>query len=128
MLWGHPALLAASVLAAPTGSTLSIGDLPFHYVVDGDGDQVALPTTERLINLAAAEMLRRVGIDALMAHKGQPELRIAGLDTVNGSQIALPGPRQAGFAHVVHDLAERQDGGGGRTGQEEGQEGGRRGR
>ncbi len=91
MLWGHPALLAASLLAAPTGSTLSIGDLPFHYVVDGDGDQVALPTTERLINLAAAEMLRRVGIDALMAHKGQPELRIAGLDTVNGDSIALPG-------------------------------------
>ncbi len=91
MLWGHPALLAASVLAAPTGSTLSIGDLPFHYVVDSDGDQVALPTTERLVNLAAAELLRRVGIDALMAHKGQPELRIAGLDTVNGSPIALPG-------------------------------------
>ena len=91
MLWGHPALLAASVLAAPTGSTLSVGDLPFLYVVDGDGDQVALPTTERLVNLAAAEMLRRVGIDALMAHKGQPELRIAGLDTVNGSSIALPG-------------------------------------
>lgn len=91
MLWGHPALLAASVLAAPTGNTLSIGDLPFHYVVDGDGDQIALPTTERLVNLAAAEMLRRVGIDALMAHKGQPELRIAGLDTVNGDSIALPG-------------------------------------
>ena len=91
MLWGHPALLAAALLAAPTGTTLSIGDLPFHYVVDSDGDQVALPTTERLVNLAAAEMLRRVGIDALMAHKGQPELRIAGLDTVDGSPIALPG-------------------------------------
>ncbi|MDQ2928311.1 MAG: type VI secretion system contractile sheath large subunit [Pseudomonadota bacterium] len=91
MLWGHPALLAASVLAAPTGSTLSIGDLPFHYVVDGDGDQVALPTTERLVNLAAAEMLRRVGIDALMAHKGQPELRIAGLDAMNGDPIVLAG-------------------------------------
>ncbi len=91
MLWGHPALLAASVLAAPTANTLSIGDLPFHYIVDGDGDQIALPTTERLINLAAAEMLRRVGIDALMAHKGQPELRIAGLDTVNGNSIALAG-------------------------------------
>jgi type VI secretion system protein ImpC len=92
MLWGHPALLAATVLASPNGSTLSVGDLPFHYVVDGDGDQVALPTTERLVNLAAAEMLRRVGIDALMAHKGQPELRIAGLDTVNGTAIAaLPG-------------------------------------
>ena len=91
MLWGHPALLAASVLAAPTGNTLSIGDLPFHYVVDADGDHVALPTTERLVNLAAAEKLRRIGIDALMAHKGQPELRIAGLDAVNGDAIALSG-------------------------------------
>lgn len=91
MLWGHPALLAASILAAPTGNTLSIGDLPFHYVVDADGDQVALPTTERLVNLASAEMLRRVGIDALMAHKGQPELRIAGLDAVNGDPIVLAG-------------------------------------
>ena len=91
MLWGHPALLAASLLAAPTGNTLSIGDLPFHYVVDADGDQVALPTTERLVNLAAAEKLRRVGIDALMAHKGQPELRIAGLDAVNGDALALSG-------------------------------------
>jgi type VI secretion system protein ImpC len=91
MLWGHPALLAASVLAAPTGNTLSVGDLPFHYVVDGDGDQIALPTTERLVNLATAEMLRRVGIDALMAHKGQPELRIAGLDTMSGDPLSLPG-------------------------------------
>jgi len=91
MLWGHPALLAAAILGAPGGNTLSIGDLPFHYVVDGDGDQVALPTTERLVNLAAAEMLRRVGIDALMAHKGQPELRIAGLDSVGGTALSLPG-------------------------------------
>jgi type VI secretion system protein ImpC len=91
MLWGHPALLAASVLAAPTGNTLSVGDLPFHFIVDGDGDQIALPTTERLVNLAAAEMLRRVGVDALMAHKGQPELRIAGLDAMSGDPISLPG-------------------------------------
>jgi type VI secretion system protein ImpC len=91
MLWGHPALLAACVLAAPTGTTLSVGDLPFHYVVDSTGDQVALPTTERLVDLAAAGMLRRVGIDGLMAHKGQPELRIAGLDAVNGDPLSLPG-------------------------------------
>jgi type VI secretion system protein ImpC len=91
MLWGHPALLAAALLAAPSGNTLAVGDLPFHYVVDSDGDQVALPTTERLVNLAGAESLRRVGIDALMAHKGQPELRIAGLDAVNGEPLSLPG-------------------------------------
>lgn len=91
MLWGHPALLAAALLAAPSGPTLSIGDLPFHYMKDKDGDQIALPTTERLVNLAQAESLHRVGIDALMAHKGQPELRIAGLDSVDGNAIVLPG-------------------------------------
>ena len=47
--------------------------------------------TERLFNLGAAEALRRVGIDALMAHKGQPELRIVGLDAVSGEPLALPG-------------------------------------
>ena len=50
-------------------------------------------------------MLRRVGIDALMAHKGQPELRIAGLDAVNGAQLAaLPGlakpAARMSFTHV----------------------------
>ena len=135
MLWGHPALLAATLLAAPSGSTLSVGDLPFHYVVDGDGDQVALPTTERLINLAAAEMLRRVGIDALMAHKGQPELRIAGLDAVNGAQLAaLPGmakpAARMSFSTSVQgkmrDPDEEKPGQGRR--QEEGSNGRRRGR
>ncbi|HZV92739.1 MAG TPA: type VI secretion system contractile sheath large subunit [Caldimonas sp.] len=116
MLWGHPSLLAASLLAAPVGNTLSIGDLPFHYVVDADGDQVALPTTERLVNLAAAEMLRRVGIDALMAHKGQPELRVAGLDTVNGTQIVLAGlPKPAArmsFTTAVQGKLPDAEGGG----------------
>lgn len=91
MLWGHPAILAACLLAAPTGRTLSIGDLPFHYFTDADGDQVALPCTERLINADTAGRLRQYGIGALMAHKGQPELRVSGLDAVSGDALALQG-------------------------------------
>jgi type VI secretion system protein ImpC len=91
MLWGHPAIVAACVLAAPTGKTLSIGDLPFHFFVDADGDQIALPCTERLINADAAGRLRQQGLTALMAHKGQPELRLAGLDAVAGNALALAG-------------------------------------
>jgi type VI secretion system protein ImpC len=91
MLWGHPAILAAALLAAPTGKTLSIGDLPFHFFTDADGDQVALPCTERLINADTAARLRQKGIGALMAHKGQPELRVFGLDTVSGVALALQG-------------------------------------
>lgn len=89
MLWGHPALLAACLLAAPTGKSLGIGDLPFYYYVDADGDQIALPCTERLINAEAAARLRQVGLTALMAHKGQPELRVSGLETVGGQALAL---------------------------------------
>ncbi len=89
MLWGHPALIAAAILAAPTGKTLSIGDIPFHYFTDADGDQIALPCTERLIAADTAARLRGFGITALMAHKGQPELRLAGLEAVDGSPLAL---------------------------------------
>ncbi|MEO7010060.1 MAG: hypothetical protein ABI156_13005, partial [Caldimonas sp.] len=95
-LWGHPALLAASLLAAPTGTTLSIGDLPFHFVVDADGDQVALPCTERLINLDAAARLRAYGINALMAKKGEPELRVAGLEALSGQALALQAVAKSG--------------------------------
>lgn len=100
MLWGHPAILAACLLAAPTGKTLSIGDLPFHYFVDADGDQVALPCTERLVNADTAARLRRLGIGALMAHKGQPELRVFGLDTVTGVALALQGLGKPAAARV----------------------------
>lgn len=89
MLWGHPAILAACLLAAPTGKTMSIGDLPFHFFNDADGDQVALPCTERLINADDAARLRQYGIGALMAHKGQPELRVFGLDAVSGQPLGL---------------------------------------
>jgi type VI secretion system protein ImpC len=100
MLWGHPAIVAAALLAAPTGKTLSIDDLPFHYFVDGDGDQVALPCTERLINADTAARLRQLGIGALMAHKGQPELRVFGLDTVAGGALALAGLGKPAAARV----------------------------
>jgi type VI secretion system protein ImpC len=91
MLWGHPALVAACLLAGPKSATLSLGDLPFHYYVDDDGDQVPLPCTERLVTHERAGLLRRWGISGLMAHKGQPELRVAGLETVGGMTLALQG-------------------------------------
>ncbi len=85
MLWGHPALLAACVVAGNDG--LTIGDLPFYHFRDADGDTMALPCTERLINSDAATTLGQWGFSALMAHKGAPELRIAGLDAVNGQPL-----------------------------------------
>jgi type VI secretion system protein ImpC len=108
MLWGHPAFIAACLLAAPIGKTLSIGELPFHFFVDADGDQVALPCTERLINADTAARLRREGIVALMAHKGQPELRLAGLDAVGGQALALQGmPKTTARVGVTTAISSR---------------------
>ncbi|HIV71069.1 MAG TPA: type VI secretion system contractile sheath large subunit, partial [Candidatus Aquabacterium excrementipullorum] len=90
MLWGHPALLAASAVAGNDG--LTIGDLPFYHFKDADGDTIALPTTERLLNTDAATTLRDWGISPLLAHKGAPELRLAGLDAVNGAALGKAAP------------------------------------
>lgn len=90
MLWGHPALLAACAIAGPDG--LTIGDLPFHHFKDAQGDTIALPCTERLLNTDAATTLRDWGVSPLMAHKGAPELRLAGLDAVNGQALGKASP------------------------------------
>lgn len=84
LLWGHPALLALTVLAGQGGKP-NVGDLPFHHFVDADGDSTALPCTERFISTPAATELARYGIKALMAHKGEPLVQLTGPDTVAGT-------------------------------------------
>jgi len=90
MLWGHPSLLAMCVLAV-RGGQMAINDLPFHHYVDADGDSVALPCTDRLINTNASAMLRGYGINGVMAHKGEALVRLAGLEAINGDGLAAPG-------------------------------------
>ena len=90
MLWGHPALLALSVLGRPGGPPV-VDDLPFHHFVDADGDSIALPCTERMISTQVASLLRAAGINALMAHKGEALVRINGLEAVNGDGLAVSG-------------------------------------
>ncbi len=96
MLWGHPALLAVCVLALP-GAPLVVNDLPFHHFVDGDGDSVALPCTERLISTNVASLLRDAGINTLLAHKGEALVRFNGLQAANGDGLAAAGaaPKKA---------------------------------
>lgn len=84
MLWGHPALLALTVLAGQGGAP-NVGDLPLHHFIDADGDSTALPCTERFINTASATELARYGVKALVAHKGEPLVQLTGPDTVAGT-------------------------------------------
>jgi type VI secretion system protein ImpC len=111
LLWGHPALLALTVLAGQGGKP-NVGDLPFHHVVDADGDSIALPCTERFISTPVATELARYGIKALMAHKGEPLVQLTGPDTVAGTftppaaVAAKPGARMGVEMAVRSKLAD----------------------
>ncbi len=87
LLWGHPAWLALTALFGQNGQPL-VADLPFHTYMDRDGDSTALPCTERLISAEAAARLGRVGITALMAHRGEAAVRLAGLNAMSGQPLA----------------------------------------
>ncbi|WP_457322770.1 type VI secretion system contractile sheath domain-containing protein [Roseateles sp. P5_E11] len=111
LLWGHPALLALTVLAGQNGAP-NVNDLPFHHFVDADGDSTALPCTERFISSMVATELGRYGIKALMAHKGEPLVQLTGPDTVAGvftppaAGAAKPGARMGVELAVRSKLAE----------------------
>jgi type VI secretion system protein ImpC len=114
LLWGHPALLALTVLAGQGGKP-NVGDLPFHHFIDADGDSTALPCTERFISTPAATELARYGIKALMAHKGEPLVQLTGPDTVAGvftppaAGAAKPAARMGVEMAVRSKLAEPEE-------------------
>lgn len=96
MLWGHPALMALCVLCV-RGAQLTINDLPFHHYLDDDGDSTALPCTDRLVSTTVATLLRDVGINALMAFKGQPLVRLTGVTAINGDGLATQSAPRSGL-------------------------------
>lgn len=87
MLWGHPALLALTALAGQ-GGTPTVNDLPFHHFVDADGDSTALPSTERFMSTTAVSALGAYGIAAVVAHKGEPTVRLSGLGGIAAAGAA----------------------------------------
>jgi type VI secretion system protein ImpC len=96
MLWGHPALLALTALAGQ-GGTPTVNDLPFHHFVDADGDSIALPSTERYMSTAAVSALSAYGIGALVAHKGEPTVRLSGLGGIAAAGAASKAGARAGI-------------------------------
>lgn len=100
MLWGNPATLAALLIAQSfeqqgmkklnLGSILTVDDMPYYFYEDADGDQVALPCTERLVNVATAEWLTKQRILPVLAMKGRNEVRLGGFQSLAGKTIAGP--------------------------------------
>jgi type VI secretion system protein ImpC len=99
MLWGHPALIPAFLLAESfarqgakmqLGSVMNVGDMAYYVYVDPDGDQIALPCTERLYTEKQAVAVSNYGVMPLLSLRGRPELRLGGF-------LSLAGPPIAGF-------------------------------
>ena len=97
MLWGNPALLVAKLAAEAwmkggsamkLGSVNVVGDLPVYVYRDADGDQVALPCTERLYTERQANLVAAAGVIPVVSLRGRPEVRVAGFGSVAGAPLA----------------------------------------
>jgi type VI secretion system protein ImpC len=97
MLWGHPALLAGLLLAETfkqqgakmrPGSIAGIGDMPYYVYVDPDGDQTALPCTERLYSERQAVLVSNYRVMPVLSLRGRPEVRLGGFAALGGGTLA----------------------------------------
>jgi hypothetical protein len=97
MLWGHPALVPGLLLAETfsrqgpkmkLGSVMSIDEMPYYVYVDPDGDQVALPCTERLWSERQAVQVSSYRVMPLLTMRGRPEVRLGGFMSLAGSSVA----------------------------------------
>jgi type VI secretion system protein ImpC len=99
-LWGNPANLAGLMLARTfaeqgmegmeLGSVMNQGDLPLYYYTDRDGDQIALPCTERIASEAVAAHVISQGFMPVLWMRGRPEVRLGSLGAVRGGLLAGP--------------------------------------
>jgi type VI secretion system protein ImpC len=97
MLWGHPALLVANLMAQTwkrsgnamqPGSIATVGDLPVYVYHDSDGEQIALPCTERLFSERQAVQVASSGVNPVVSLRGRPEVRMGGFKAVAGNVLA----------------------------------------
>ncbi|MEO8240856.1 MAG: type VI secretion system contractile sheath large subunit, partial [bacterium] len=96
MLWANPVALVVILLAksyrktGPSlglGSVMSLGEIPFHYVKDRYGDQVALPCTERNLTQTKTQNAIARGLMPVVSVKGRDEVRLASFQSLAGSTI-----------------------------------------
>jgi type VI secretion system protein ImpC len=97
MLWGHPGLIPALLLAETfaqqglkmkLGAVMGVRDMPYYVYIDPDGDQTALPCTERMYSERAAVGVANFGVMPLLSLRGRPELRLGGFNAVAGTPLA----------------------------------------
>ncbi len=106
-LWGNGANLAGLMLGRTfaeqglegmeLGTIMVQGDLPLYYFTDSDGDQVALPCTERLTTESVVARAVAQGFMPLCWLRGRNEVRLGSLQSLAGGPLAGPwGPVDVG--------------------------------
>ena len=97
MLWGHPAVIPALLLAETNaqqgakmrlGSVMGVGDIPYYVYIAPGGEQVALPCTERLYSERQAVAVGQYRIMPLLTIRGRPEVRLGGFTSLAGKALA----------------------------------------
>jgi len=100
MLWANGAFLPALLLGMmfekqglkgmKLGSTMSVGEIPYYYYTDADGDQVALPCTDRLLTEALCQHVTSQGFMPIVSIKGRDEVRLASFNSMAGKPLLGP--------------------------------------
>jgi type VI secretion system ImpB/VipA family protein len=100
MLWSSGAILAGYLLGETClkqglkkmnlGSVMSAGDMPYTYYTDPDGDQVALPCTERLLSVDLAAHVTAQRFMPVVSIRGRPEVRLGSFQSLAGRPLAGP--------------------------------------
>ncbi len=97
MLWGHPAVIPALLLAETNaqqgakmrlGSVMGVGDIPYYVYNAPGGEPVALPCTERLYSERQAVAVGQYRVMPLLTIRGRPEVRLGGFTSLAGKVLA----------------------------------------
>jgi type VI secretion system ImpC/EvpB family protein/type VI secretion system ImpB/VipA family protein len=100
MLWANGAFLPTLLLgemfqkqglkAMKLGSMMSVGEIPYYYYEDADGDQVALPCTDRLLTEALCQHVTGQKFMPIVSIKGRDEVRLASFNSLAGKPLLGP--------------------------------------
>lgn len=99
-LWGHSSILAGLSLGLSymeqglrgmnIHSNMRIGEMPYYYYTDPDGDQVALPCTEQLFTETQISQIVSQNLIPIVSIKGQPEVHIGSWGSLGGKNLSGP--------------------------------------
>jgi len=67
---------------------MGVRDMPYYVYVDPDGEQIALPCTERMYSERQAVMVASYRVMPLLSIRGRPEVRLGGFSSLAGSPLA----------------------------------------